>query len=356
MITVDGTFGEGGGQILRSALALSLVTGKRFCINKIRGRRKHPGLLRQHLTAVRAATTIGGASVTGAELGSSSLSFEPTGLFPGRHHFDVGSAGSAGLVLQAVLPALLTAPAGSHLQIEGGTHNPWAPPFEFLQRAFLPLVARMGPQVTIELVRPGFYPAGGGCYRVQVGPTPALKPLVLDSRGKLLGRRALVLHAQLPRHVADRERRVILRRHGWQQDMVEVCELTSSRGPGNAVVIELECAHLCEVVTAFGARGVRAEKVADAALDQAEQLLEAEVAVDAHLADQLLLPFALAGGGSFTTTTPTLHTTTNIEVIRSFLEVEVDICQLGENLFRISVKRSPLTGESAAGDPLRHDA
>jgi RNA 3'-terminal phosphate cyclase (ATP) len=339
MITIDGTFGEGGGQILRSALALSLVTGKRFCITKIRGGRKRPGLLRQHLTAVRAATAIGGASVIGAELGSSSLSFAPTGLFPGRHTFDVGSAGSAGLVLQAVLPALLTAPAGSQLQIEGGTHNPWAPPFEFLERAFLPLLAQMGPQVTIELVRPGFYPAGGGCYRVQVVPAP-LAPLELDSRGKLIGRRARVLHAQLPGHVADRERRVILSRAGWQPEMVELCELTSSRGPGNAVVIDLECEHLCEVMTAFGARRVCAEKVSAAALDQAEQYLEADVAVDEHLADQLLLPFALAGGGSFTTTTPTLHTTTNIEVIRSFLEVEVDICKLGENRVRISISRS----------------
>jgi RNA 3'-terminal phosphate cyclase (ATP) len=340
MISIDGTLGEGGGQILRSALALSLVTGKCFCINSIRGRRKRPGLLRQHLTAVRAATAIGGASVTGAELGSSSLSFTPTGLFPGRHHFDVGSAGSAGLVLQAVLPALLTAPAESQLQIEGGTHNPWAPPYEFLERAFLPLLAKMGPRVTIELVRPGFYPAGGGCYRVLVVPAPTLAPVEIGSRGKLLGRRAWVLHARLPGHVADRERRVILGRTGWRREMVELCELTSSRGPGNAVVIELQCEHLCEVMTAFGARGVRAEKVAANALDQAEQYLEADVAVAEHLADQLLLPMALAGGGSFTTTTPSLHTTTNIEVIRCFLEVEVTSCELGENRVRIGVKRS----------------
>src|SRR5262245_2007058 len=160
-ITIDGSAGEGGGQILRTALALSLVTARPFRIERIRAGRPKPGLLRQHLTAVQAAAKVGAARISGAEVGSLELTFEPTGLRGGAYDFAVGTAGSATLVLQTLLPALLRAREPSQLTIEGGTHNPYAPPFDFLARTFLPVLRRMGAAIEARLEAPGFYPAGG---------------------------------------------------------------------------------------------------------------------------------------------------------------------------------------------------
>ena len=158
MITIDGLMGEGGGQVLRTSLGLSLVTGKPFRIEKIRAGGEKPGLMRQHLTAVRAAAQIGDAKVSGDEIGSRTLVFEPCPVRPGEYEFAVGTAGSATLVLQTVLPALIVASGPSRLTLKGGTHNPWSPPFDFLKKAFLPLLAKMGAAVTVELVRPGSTP------------------------------------------------------------------------------------------------------------------------------------------------------------------------------------------------------
>src|SRR5687767_13803626 len=162
MIELDGSEGEGGGQILRSALALAIVRGEPLAIHSIRAKRKRTGLLRQHLTAVHAARAVGAARVVGDALGSTELRFEPSGVVHGEHHFAVGTAGSATLVLQTVLWPLLVAPGESTVVVEGGTHNPLAPPFEFLARVLAPLVRRMGAELELELVRAGFYPAGGG--------------------------------------------------------------------------------------------------------------------------------------------------------------------------------------------------
>src|SRR5712675_2047994 len=164
MITIDGSEGEGGGQILRTSLALSLVTGQPFRMERIRAKRQKPGLLRQHLTAVEAAKTVGRAEATGGALNSQTLEFNPGPVTPGNYRFAVGTAGSATLVFQTVLPALLTASGHSTLTLEGGTHNPLAPPFDFLARSFTPLIHGMGPTVELELRTPGFFPAGGGCF------------------------------------------------------------------------------------------------------------------------------------------------------------------------------------------------
>ncbi|HEX8697393.1 MAG TPA: RNA 3'-terminal phosphate cyclase, partial [Myxococcaceae bacterium] len=187
MVRIDGSKGEGGGQVLRTSLALSLVTGTPFQMVNVRAGRAKPGLLRQHLTALKAAAEVGAAEVTGAELGSRELTFKPRALSPGNYFFAVGTAGSATLVLQTVLPALMVASGPSTLMLEGGTHNPAAPPFDFLKKAYLPLVRRMGPEVEAVLDRPGFFPAGGGKFRVDVKPAP-LKPLHLMERGRVLRR------------------------------------------------------------------------------------------------------------------------------------------------------------------------
>ncbi|HZI07316.1 MAG TPA: RNA 3'-terminal phosphate cyclase, partial [Archangium sp.] len=237
MIRIDGSKGEGGGQVLRTSLALSLVTGTPFRMENIRAGRAKPGLLRQHLTAVKAATAIGDAEVTGAELHSKELTFRPRALKAGDYHFAIGTAGSATLVLQTVLPALLSASGPSALVLEGGTHNPAAPPFDFLTKAYLPLVGRMGPRVEATLERPGFFPAGGGKFRVSVQPAP-LRPLHLPERGRVVRRRASALVAQLPYEIGKREVETAVRVLGWAPEEGHVEELKRSVCPGNVVSVE----------------------------------------------------------------------------------------------------------------------
>ena len=324
MITIDGSMGEGGGQVLRTSLALSLVTGKPFRIEKIRAGREKPGLLRQHLTAVNAAVVVGGAQVEGAVLGSREITFRPGSLRPGNHHFAVGTAGSATLVLQAVLPALLGARDPCTLTLEGGTHNPYAPPFDFLDKAFLPLVRRMGAKVDAVLERPGFYPAGGGRFTVRVEPTERLERLDLPARGDVKRRLARAIVSNLHRNIADRELKAVKDLLSWDRSCLVADDVQGSPGPGNVLLLELESEHVTEVFTGFGQRGVGAEKVAADAIDELREYLASGVPVGQHLADQLLVPMAIAGGGSFTTQKPTRHTTTNIDVISRFLDVRID--------------------------------
>jgi RNA 3'-terminal phosphate cyclase (ATP) len=334
---IDGSFGEGGGQILRTSLGLSLVTRKPFRMVNIRAGRKEPGLLRQHLTAVNAAARIGSAEITGASIGSRELTFSPQTILAGYHAFAVGTAGSATLVLQTVLPALIIADAPSRLTLEGGTHNPYAPPFDFLARVFLPLVDRMGARVTATLERPGFYPAGGGKFEVTISPAAELSRLDLPERGAVLAKRARAVVANLPVSIAERELRVIAQKLSWKDEWLSVEKVDNSRGPGNVVMIEIECEHVTEIFTGFGERGVRAEAVADNAVKCARQYLAVEAAAGEYLADQLLVPIALAGGGSFTATRLSRHMTTNIEVVRKFLDVEIRTAQLENRSWSVEV-------------------
>ncbi len=324
MLTIDGSQGEGGGQILRTALALSLVTGTPFTIEKVRAGRQKPGLLRQHLTAVNAAVAVGEADAEGAALGSQTLVFRPRTVKPGDYRFAIGTAGSTGLVIQTVLPALLIASGPSTLTLEGGTHNPAAPPFDFLERAFLPLVASMGPRVSAVLNCPGFYPAGGGRCTVSITPASRLEPLTLLERGAIKRRRARALVARLPRQIADRELAVVRARLGWSEDELEAVVVDgSARGPGNVLLLEIESEHLTEIFCGFGEVGIRAESVAEHAAKEARRYLAAGVPVGVHLADQLLVPLALAGGGSFRTIGLSSHSRTNLDVVRLFLPTRI---------------------------------
>jgi RNA 3'-terminal phosphate cyclase (ATP) len=330
MLVIDGSRGEGGGQVLRTSLSLSLITGQPFRIEKIRAGRQKPGLMRQHLMAVHAAAEICGAQVTGSSLGSRELTFIPGAVRAGRYHFAIGTAGSATLVLQTVLPPLLTLQDSSELLLEGGTHNTHAPPFDFIERSFLPLLRRMGAKVLATLERPGFYPAGGGRIRVQIGPAAQHCRLDLPRRGALLARRARALLARLPRHIGERELRVVQEELGWEEEALQIEEIDSSAGPGNSLILEVTSEALTEIFTGFGARGVPAEQVARRAVREAQEYLAAEVPVGRHLADQLLLPMALAGGGSFCSFAPTLHATTNMEVIQRFLPMTMTVEQVTE--------------------------
>ncbi len=322
MLTIDGSYHEGGGQILRTALALSLSTRTPFRIEKIRAGRKRPGLLRQHLTAVKAAARIGAADVRGNEIGSQELTFAPKEIVPGEYKLSIGTAGSTTLVLQTVLPVLMLASKPSSLTLEGGTHNSAAPPYDFLAKAFAPLLNRMGGHVQTELITPGFYPAGGGVMKVNIQPPSDLRSLELMNRGQPRARAARALIANLPRTIAERELAVIAEKLSWEPSCLKV-EVVSSRGPGNVVLLEVESEHITEVFTGFGERGVRAETVAEKVVLEARRYLASEVAVGEHLADQLLLPMTLAKGGVFTTLPPSRHTQTNIDTIGRFLSTKI---------------------------------
>ena len=335
-ITIDGSQGEGGGQILRTALALSLATGRPVRIEKIRAGREKPGLLRQHLTAVQAVVAISNGRATGADLGSRTVEFDPGDVTGGDYHFAIGSAGSATLVLQAILPALLTAERPSTLTLEGGTHNPLAPPFDFLAKALLPLLNRMGANVTARLERHGFYPAGGGRFTLAIEPCRRLAPLTLLDRGEINTRvRGLV--ALLPERIAQKEVGLVQQQLRLErvQTMVETIE--SSAGPGNALLIEMQSESVTEIVTAFGIKGVHANEVARLAADEAAEYLAANVPIGRHLADQLMVPLALAGGGVFRTLSPSLHATTNATVIGQFVNAPIRMIDEGNGAHRIQI-------------------
>jgi RNA 3'-terminal phosphate cyclase (ATP) len=333
MILIDGSIGEGGGQILRTALGLSMVTGQPFRIEKIRAGRDKPGLLRQHLTAVNAAAAICGASVEGAAISSRELSFTPGKVKAGEYTFSIGSAGSTTLVL----PALLTADGPSSLTLEGGTHNPHAPPIDFLEKAFLPLINRMGPTVNVTLERAGFYPAGGGRFIVNVQPAAKLLPLHLPERGEIKRRLAKAVVAALPGEIAKRELQKVEKMLGWSGEQLQIRQLPNEWGPGNLLTLEIESEHVTEVFTGFGMKAVTAEAVADQAVQQARGYLAAKIPVGESLADQLLLPLALAGEGSFVTHSPTRHTKTNIEVITRFLPVRVAVAEISRDVWRVEI-------------------
>lgn len=324
MIIIDGSQGEGGGQVLRSALALSLVTGKPFTITNIRARRKTPGLMRQHLTAVNAAAEVGQANVLGAGLQSSTVTFEPGSLKAGEYHFAVGTAGSTMLVLQTVMLPLIFADGPSRVTLEGGTHNPFAPPFDFLREAYLPLVNRMGPAVRAVLERPGFYPAGGGRVVIEIEPCNKLRGFELCERGEICSRKARAMVANLPRSIAERELQIVRRHLGWEGGCLEVQEITGAPGPGNVVTIEVACEHVTELFTGFGELRRPAEAVATHAVQQCQRYLNGSAPVGEYLTDQLILPLAVAGEGRFVSTGLSLHARTHLDLIGKFLDVRIE--------------------------------
>jgi RNA 3'-terminal phosphate cyclase (ATP) len=337
MVTIDGSTGEGGGQILRTALTLSVATGSALCVQRIRAGRPKPGLLHQHLAAVHAAALISDATVEGAELRSAQVIFRPRRIRAGTYRFTVGTAGSATLVLQTVLPPLLLADVPSQLIVEGGTHNPLAPPFEFVAATFLPVVQRMGPRIDARLARRGFYPAGGGQLTAEIEPAGGLQPIELLTRGAIRATRGRALVANLPTHVGQRELRVVQQRLGWPPACLQVEVARGVHGPANVLLLEVESEHITEVFSAFGERHVAAETVAERAVAEVQRYLAADVPVGSHLADQLLVPFALAGGGTFRTLGLSRHAITNLEVIRAFLPVHVRTQPDGADSVRVEL-------------------
>jgi RNA 3'-terminal phosphate cyclase (ATP) len=339
MLTIDGSAGEGGGQILRTSLALSVLTKTPITIERIRAGRPKPGLMRQHLTAVLAAQKLCGAKLTGGEVGSQRIVFEPGELVTGDLEFQIGTAGSTALVLQTVLPPLMVADAPTTVTVSGGTHNPKAPTVEFLNEAFLPLLGKIGPKVALTMERAGFYPAGGGRIVAHITPTPReqLSRLVLHERGEATDRGAWAAVSNLPNHIARREIGVIGEQMGWAESMLH-SHVWTSPGPGNVVWMLLGYDNVREVFTGIGEKGKSSEQVAADVIAEARAYLASGAPVGEHLADQLLLPMALAGGGSFCCTPPSLHTRTQAEIIEKFLEVEFTFERQDGRRWRIDVE------------------
>jgi RNA 3'-terminal phosphate cyclase (ATP) len=345
MIELDGSQGEGGGQILRTALALSMCTGQPLRIVNIRAKRAKPGLMRQHLVCVQAAEAVSGASVSGAELGSQTLTFTPGAVKAGDHEFAIGTAGSCTLVLQTVLPPLMQAEAPSTLRLAGGTHNPMAPPFHFLARSFAPFVRRCGAGLDLQLRRLGFYPAGGGEIEARISPAAGgLQPFDLTRRGALREAYAEALAPALPRSVAMRELEAVGRALGWSGDQLRAPGVRQDEGPGNALMATLVYEHVTEVVTSFGEKGVSAEQVAANLVAELRAYQRSEGAAGPHLADQLALPLALTVMSSgrpahYGISEMTEHTRTNFGVISRFLPVDFCVSEGDRQLLVEVAKR-----------------
>lgn len=333
-IQLDGT--SGGGQMLRTALSLAMVTGQPFRMTNIRGKRRKPGLMRQHLTCVKAACEISDGTADGAEIGSTELVFQAGKLRGEPYQFSIGTAGSTSLLFQTLLPALLHADGPSTLRLEGGTHNPLAPPFEFIDRVFLPALRRMGAEATVSLVESGFAPAGGGVITCEIQPCSKLAAIDLHERGELTFTRLRVPTRNLPTSIAERILFAALEQFPCTDAAVE----TREPGPGRGVCCLFEAVfeNTSEITSTFGETNVTAERVGMRAGKSMHDFIGSGVPVGRWLADQLLLPMALAGTGSFTTLIPDDHVPTNISVIEKFLPVKflIDDADRGRRIISVS--------------------
>jgi RNA 3'-terminal phosphate cyclase (ATP) len=328
-VEIDGSQGEGGGQVLRSCLALSLLTGRPFQLHNVRARRARPGLQPQHLMSVKAAAAVGQARIAGASLHSSELTFEPGEVKAGRYHFPIGTAGATSLVLHTVyLPLALRGREPSEVLVEGGTHNDHAPSFHFLDTTWRPYLALLGLPIRLKMRRPGFYPRGGGAVEMHVSPVPRLKRLVLKERTG--GKRVDVLSAVagLPGEIAERQARQAVKRLRSTDLKVHAKEESWDGGPGTVLGLTLDTAPVPSHFFGLGARGKRAERVADEAVEQLREYLDAAPgAVDPHSADQLVLPLAFAEGpSSYTVSIVTQHLLTNVAIVRCFVDRNI-VCE-----------------------------
>ncbi|QPK63367.1 RNA 3'-terminal phosphate cyclase [Methylomonas sp. LL1] len=327
IIEIDGSHGEGGGQVLRTALSLAACLGKGVHIRHIRAGRKNPGLMRQHLACVKAIAEICDADVKGATIGSKAVEFLPGKIKAGDYRFAVGSAGSSTLVFQTVLPALLLAGKPSRLTLVGGTHNPLAPSYDFILDAFLPVLRLIGCEFECSLIRYGFYPVGAGEWTIGIKPPEQFNKLRLEARGQPRESTARCISAGIPGHVSVREKQQLLRRLKWPDDSI-VIQQVESLGPGNSVIIKMRYSNVTEVIESHGAVGISAERVANLAVDSLRRYLDAGAPVGEHLADQLLLPLCLGAGGSFVTGPLSDHCKTNIDIIRQLSDASIAVAKM----------------------------
>ena len=338
-VFIDGSMGEGGGQILRTSLALAFITGRNLHIENIRAARRKPGLAKQHLICVLAACEICPGQCKGAAIGSQVLDFQPGPIHGGNFTFNIGSAGSATLVIQTILPALFLADEPSTVTVTGGTHNPWAPPFDFLAETFLPAIGTAGFDADCKLEKYGFFPAGGGKITLNVKPRQENlnRAINLCEPAEQIQIHARIYTAKLPAHIAQRQKKLLLQSKLKFKD-IEHIEVTDSDGPGNCIMIRLvaSSSEACgwfdrtSVFTAFGQKGKPSEKVVSEVVSLAENFLPRGAAVDRFSADQLLIYMAISKSGCYTTNDLTTHLTTNIETIKKFLPVSFNVEYKGQ--------------------------
>jgi RNA 3'-terminal phosphate cyclase (ATP) len=326
MIEIDGSLGEGGGQVLRTALSLSCITGRPFRIVNIRKGREKTGLMRQHLVSVQAAARIAGAKVIGDTIGSTELIFSPGKVTPGEYAFAIGTAGATSLVLQTLILPLLFAVGQSSLALSGGTHVPFSPSWHYLAEVFVPSLALLGGSIELDLDSCGFYPKGGGNVRCRIKPAVSLSPLHAEQRGRLLRVTGCSAVGNLPCSIAERQRRAALEHLGTLKEYgvpleIEIREVTAI-GQGTFIFLRGEYEHSVSGFTAIGARGKPAEIVGGEAADEFLRHHETGMPVDPHLADQLVPYLALAGGTSvYATSRITGHLETNLRITCYFLDI-----------------------------------
>jgi RNA 3'-terminal phosphate cyclase (ATP) len=328
LLELDGAAGEGGGQILRTSLALALLTQQPFHLRNVRARRSKPGLQPQHLMSVQAAAAIGQAHVRGASLGSTDLVFEPGEVMAGKYQFAIGTAGATGLVLHTLyLPLALGTSAPSQLTLTGGTHVTTSPCFHFLNITWRPYLELLDLHVRLRIRRPGFYPRGGGVVEVSIQPCPRLQALQLRERSPVKRVTGISAVAGLPPEIARRQARRATIRLEQRGLAVDIREETWDDGPGTVLAVILDTPPVPALFFGLGARGKPAERVADEAVEQVVAYLDAApAAVDSHSADQIVLPLALAEGSShFSVAEVSSHLLTNVEVIRRFVERDIVI-------------------------------
>jgi len=336
MKVIDGSQGEGGGQILRSTLALSMCTGTPVRIENIRSGRRKSGLLRQHLACVRASKEISNAKVIGDELGLSTVEFRPGKIKAGTYDFSIGSAGSTSLLFQTVLPALLMADSESKVSFSGGTHNDLAPSFDFIKHCFIPALKSINLDIDAELEAYGFMPNGGGKWTATIKPINGMGVLNMTSIGKIVSRQAVVTQSGISGSVATRELARVKKKLQWADDDLHIKQVDSI-GPGNIISLRVSDGDINEVIDMVGSKKLSAERVTGKAVAAMKRYLNSGAAVGEYLCDQLLLPLALGNGGKFTTLKPSLHSETNIDVIKQFIDCSIETNEVDEDLFEVIV-------------------
>lgn len=327
MLKIDGSQGEGGGQILRTALTLSIITRRSIQIENIRARRARPGLMPQHLQAVIAAAQISQAQVDGAELNAQKITFQPRGIFPGHYRFEIGTAGATTLLLQTIFIPLSFAHGKSAIRILGGTHVPWSPPYHMVADHWLTTITKMGYLGQSQLLQAGFYPKGGGELYAEIEPTPAIVPIHIERRGKLQRITGISAVANLDFGIAQRQKHQAEKRLLERGLRAEIAiEKLPSRFQGTMLLLfgHFENSQCC--YSALGAVGKPAERVADEAVNGLIEFLDSDGALDQYISDQLILPCLFARGQSLISTSKiTNHLLTNIEIIKNFIDTPISV-------------------------------
>jgi len=336
-LRIDGSYGEGGGQVLRTAVSLSAITKRPVEVVGIRTRRKNPGLAAQHLTAVEAISKICNGQLSGAEIGSTRMEFHPSDIKGGRYTFDIGTAGSVTLVLQTLILPAIRADGRCVFEVVGGTDVAWSPSVQYLLHVFCEFLARMGVEVRIEILRRGFYPKGGGRVRATVEPCPRLKPLDLSDRGEFqrIDIWSVASEYLKSNRVAERQAEAARLKLGMDGVRMDA-HYAPTFNPGSSIHLHAHYSNSKLGAGALGERGVRAEEVGEAAASDLLKEMSSGASVDVNMSDQLLPYMALAGNGSFTTRELSEHARTNMWLIEQFLRVKFKV-EERDGLWLVSV-------------------